>query len=355
MSYRFYSSADANGGYDIYSGPSGLLDLLDLCLVFGYTDHPSLGWTIEERSETHRVYRAPNGTNRKLLRVSNLDDFTGSAFVVNVLDSINPDTNRWFTPELPTFASPISNRWVFQKLGSSTSPSPWVLFGDDKFFTLLVTNGSAANPSAQNVHFLFFGEIDGNTYLNINPQNNVAGNGALTMHYRNASSTINSLFTNIDNPLLYSGVSGQNRLNVNNAINSDFSRDQIRNCAPCTFFHPITEVSTSTSTTIGSRTLNDIGIAYDGILAYSNLYFASRPSYLIDRYGSKIVATHPHLLVVGGSAADTLLANAGIAVNDRIVGPQSSRILLEGIPYIPIIIGVSSTVSDVTFFLIRAE
>jgi hypothetical protein len=351
----FYSSADAIGGYDMYSGPSGLFDLLDTCLVFGYTDHPPLGWTIEERSETHRVYRAPTGTARKLLRVTNLNDFTGSAFAVNVLDSINPDTNRWFTPELPTPSTPISNFWVFQKSSSPFSArSPWILFGDDKFFTLLVVNGSVSNPTAQGVHFLFFGEIDGNTYLNVNPQNNVAGNGELTRHYRTSTTPASSLFTNIDNPLLYSGLSGQNRLNVNNILNADFSRDQLRNCAPCTFLHPITEVSTSQSTLIGSRSLNDIGIAYDGIVTYSNLYFASRPSYLIDRYGAKIMAMHPHLLVVGGSAADTLFANASAPVNDRLVAPLARRLVLEGIPYIPFIVGTSAT-TEATFFLIRAE
>lgn len=354
MSYRFFSSADAISGYDIYSGPSGIFDLLDLCLVFGYTDHPSLGWSIEERSETHRVYRAPSGSNRKLLRLSNLSDFTGSAFTVNVLDSINPDSNRWFTPELPTSVTPVSNLWVFQKSGSSTSPSPWMLFGDDKFFTLIAANGSTANPAVQNLHFLFFGEIDGNTYINVNPQFNVGGNGNLTRQY--GSGSVVNIFTNIDNQLLYSGLSGQNRLsNSSNAINPDFTRDQIRNCAPCAFFQPITEIGTSTSTAIASRSLNDIGLSYDGILAYSNLYFASRPNYIIDRYGTKILASHPHLLIVGGSAADTLFANAGISFNERLVAPLARRIVIEGVSYIPFILGASSSSSDAPFFLIRAE
>lgn len=351
MSFRFFSSADSPNGYNIYSGPSGLFDLLDMCLVYGYTDHPPLGWTLEERSETHRVYRSSQGTQRKFLRISNTTDPTGSFYSVNVLDSLAPDTNAWFTPEVSTANTPFANNWPCQKSNASTA-TPWIVFGDAQFFTILVVSGVTVIPISSQIHMLFFGEIEGNTYINVNDIFGAGSSGERTRFMRSLSTAATgsaSLFTNIDNPLSYPEIAGQQVSEIANTILFDPGRDMHRRCTVGLFRHASFESDTTGSTPFGSRALNEFRVNYDGVMPYSKLYFTAKPT-INDRFGYQIMAVHPHLLVSGGSPRDTIFANADAPWNERIL--NSNIVTIEGVRYLPFIIGTSN---DGSFIFIRIE
>lgn len=355
MSYMFFSSGDAPSGYDMYSSPSSLLDILDLCLVIGYSGHQALGWTIEDRSETHRVYRAASGSQRKFLRVAITADSTMHA--VNVYDSIAPETNRWFTPEVATSNSPLVNNWPCLKSSTPLSPpAPWVLFGDSQFFTLIVTAANQSSPADSSLHFLFFGEVDGATYLNINPVFAGSGNGTQTRLIRNSSaigSANTSLFTNLDNPNILSQFNGQQVFPTANVINFDSVRDSQRLCWPCGFMHTMTEASQTSSTQFGVRTLNDMRLVYDGVLPYAKLYFVTRNNFVNDRLGMQILASHPHILISGASAADTVFGNAAVPMTTRLA--ESKTVNIDGVSYTPFIISNSSSAIDSPFIFIRVR
>jgi len=158
MTVRVYKSDDVDA--PVLSGVVGsIIDVLDACLVNGYTGKPAAGWTKEFSGTNTAVYRGASGL-RHYLRVQHTTAQYPSLRGYVSMTDINTGTRPFpttaqlpagITPVVSSTASAIERPWVI--VANARALYLWVGFG----FTVLGEPTTSADVT-------FFGEIV--SYLN---------------------------------------------------------------------------------------------------------------------------------------------------------------------------------------------
>jgi hypothetical protein len=135
---RIYRSTDT--GAPVLTGQVGsLLNLLDKCLVDGYTGKTAAGWSRQFTGTNKTAYRnsvAAGGTGM-YLRV--VDANAGYATVQVYASMSDIDTGADVAPATAQFASGVF--WS-KSVSSNTTARPWVVVADELTVWILIQNGS---------------------------------------------------------------------------------------------------------------------------------------------------------------------------------------------------------------------
>ena len=143
---KIYRYDDTNA--PVVNGQRGsAISLLKACLVDGYGDKPAAGWTMPYSDAAGKaVFRGnPYSGSGFYLQVDN----TGSSTYTSVLNAYEnmTDVNTGVKP----FISGSNANGIFTSSQNNTSPRPWILFADDRFFILVIWKATSLSQFASNM------------------------------------------------------------------------------------------------------------------------------------------------------------------------------------------------------------
>lgn len=143
---KIYRYDDTNA--PVVNGQRGSsISLLKACLVDGYGDKPAAGWTMPYTDAAGKaVFRGnPYAGTGFYLQVDN----TGSNTYASVLNAYEnmTDVNTGAKP----FISGSHSDGIFASSSNNTTPRPWILFADDRFFILVIWKATSLSQFASNM------------------------------------------------------------------------------------------------------------------------------------------------------------------------------------------------------------
>lgn len=179
--FRFYTSADANGPGPIYGRSGSLINVLDACLINGYTDHPAAGWTKFDSGYTDvsgsvAAYQIASGS-RCWMVVNDTAGYnataTGKEASVTGWETLTGLTSSWwnssFTGSIGTGFNqfPLNGQMYYQggrviwrkSNTADATPRHWFMFADAYTMYLFLISGDAGNGSYGLYHTCIFGDI----------------------------------------------------------------------------------------------------------------------------------------------------------------------------------------------------
>ena len=149
MTVSIYRSTDPSAPV-LTASAGGLINVLDACLVYGYTGHPAAGWTKAFSGSNKAAYKQPVGSNSFYLDV----DDTGAASrlrAYETMTAIATGTNP--TPNDPQLAGGV---YVAKSSAADTIAKPWTLVTNGKIFYLFI---DCANTNYADGQLFSFGDF----------------------------------------------------------------------------------------------------------------------------------------------------------------------------------------------------
>lgn len=149
MAVTIYRWDDASA--PVLNGTAGsLIALLDACLVAGYGDKASSGWTKPYTGTNLAAFRMPAGTNQHYIRVNDTTTTYAIARGYETMSDVNTGTG-----DFPTVAQVASGAYVVKSSTADAVARNWVLACNGPIFYLFVD----AVSTGLHGHVTCFGQI----------------------------------------------------------------------------------------------------------------------------------------------------------------------------------------------------
>lgn len=143
---KIYRYDDTNA--PVVNGQRGSsIALLKACLVDGYGDKPAAGWTMPYSNAAGKaVFRGNPYTGTGFyLQLDNTGSYTYQTILQGYENMTDVDTG------VKPFTSVSHSSGIFASLSSNTTPTPWILFADDRFFILVIWKGTSLSQFTSNM------------------------------------------------------------------------------------------------------------------------------------------------------------------------------------------------------------
>lgn len=152
MTVTVYRSTDASAP-TLYGAVSGLINVLDGCLVNGYGAKSAAGWSKAYSGTNLAAYRAPNGTRMYLY----VDDSGTSNARVNGYESMSSISSG--TRAFPNSTQVSGGLYWMKSTLTDTTARAWVLVADDRRFYFWANTAGAAAGSPWSTGLQMFGDF----------------------------------------------------------------------------------------------------------------------------------------------------------------------------------------------------